>query len=177
MFYAAFRVEFERHGLFQGQHDEFVRRADPIVGGGGAVPAEFPNMRRGIPTRVLGANGKAKSKARAEVFFISEINRERRIRQKIARHEFDRVGLQDAMSLQLATVLDHGQEPHVIPRRADESAAAGEQSDFPGKLGLGGNINDLQSIGATVIRREPLQLPRGNAEAGVPHVERLKNGL
>src|ERR1039457_2557476 len=164
---AELRVPFVRHDLFKRHDNQMVSGADPVVSGGCAAPTVFTDMAGPIPTRNFGAHREAKAKAGARTFFLSEINRERLLRKLIAGHELYRPGAQDAMSVQCSAAFDHRKKTHVISRRTDQSAAAGEKGDFLCVFRFGWSVNHRQPIGPAVIRGEPANFLRWNAASGI----------
>jgi len=159
--------------LLHGDDDEVVLGGDPVVGGGHAAPAEFPERGVFVPALVGGgADREAESEAGAMAYFIAHGDGGYRSRELVGAHEFDAFRFEVLFALEGAAVGDHLEEAGVVGDGGEEAAAAGLVGGFLEEERVFGlfEVDEEAGFGAEDIG-ETSCFFGGDVEAGVGHVE------
>ena len=158
--------------------DELLHRVDPEEGAGRAAPVVL--ARRGEHAEGGGVrdHAEAQTEAHARERLVAQGHARafapstggHRPRQVIRRHELNGLRPQDAHPVQTAAVAQHFREAHVVPRRGDEAAAAGEEARVRpvAELPVIAHLHQLLVLGIpAVVGQEAVPLLRRHVEEGI----------
>src|ERR1043166_6952331 len=98
------------------------------MGRGRAAPSVFADARLWIPFGFGRADRKSQPNPRPMTDLPAELDRERFLGELVRRHEAHGFLLENPRLSEFSSALDHEEEPHILPRRAREPAAPGEEA-------------------------------------------------